>query len=173
MKSPISRLGLFFDGIVPLIVSVAVWSFAIVMTIRFDWADSQNRHAWFVIIALYILFLFSIYPLAVFVKFLLYDYHTLIDYDESSNVVSYERKGLKVRFHLSEVKSFVRINPRGKSAMGYLYEIELTSGCVISITDLLAVTRKLEKTLPIDKDLYESVLFRSFYNHPPQNEKVE
>lgn len=170
MKSKLSFLSLFFEGVIPVVVSVFAWPSIIGMILHADWITS----AWGIILLLLImgdiLFVLSIYPLAVFVKCLVYDYHTFLEFDLSQQVVTYERKGLSVRFSLSEVKSFNRIHPFLRSALGTIYEIELNSGHIITVTDLLAVSRQIEKNFTVTNDYYESVLFRKFYNHQPKQQ---
>ncbi|MBQ4442929.1 MAG: hypothetical protein II899_12645, partial [Bacteroidales bacterium] len=60
-----------------------------------------------------------------------------------------------------------RIRPLLRSAIGSIYEIELNSGCVITVTDLLSVMQQIEKHFEIIDTYYECVLFRNFYNVKP------
>jgi hypothetical protein len=126
-------------------------------------------NALFLFIWLDILILLSVYPIAVLVKCLLYDRDTILEYDVFNETITYEKKDIKVSFTFSEVKSFVQIHPLLKSSLCTIYEVELTSGCVITVTDLLKVTQDFEENLKITDTYYESVLFRRFYNHQPND----
>ncbi len=125
----------------------------------------------FLLLMLDIFILLSIYPIAVLIKCLLYDCDTILKYDVFNETITYEKKDIKVSFVFSEVKSFVQIHPILKSSLCTIYEVELTSGCVITVTDLLEVTQEFKKHLKITDTYYESVLFRTFYNHPPDSGK--
>lgn len=137
--------------------------------LHYPWANSMWINALFLFIWLDILILLSVYPIAVLVKCLLYDRDTILEYDVFNETITYEKKDIKVSFTFSEVKSFVQIHPLLKSSLCTIYEVELTSGCVITVTDLLKVTQDFEENLKITDTYYESVLFRRFYNHQPND----
>lgn len=168
MKSSVSYKNLIVESLIPLL-SVIVWVIILRSMLHYPWANSMWINALFLFIWLDILILLSVYPIAVLVKCLLYDRDTILEYDVFNETITYEKKDIKVSFTFSEVKSFVQIHPLLKSSLCTIYEVELTSGCVITVTDLLKVTQDFEENLKITDTYYESVLFRRFYNHQPND----
>lgn len=168
MKATVSYKNLILESIIPLL-SVVIWIFVICGISQYNWTNPMWENVFFIFVVLDVLFLLSIYPIAVLIKCILYDHYTFLEYDNNCKIFEYERKDIKVFFSLSEVKSFSLIRPCIRSAVGTIYEVELTSGCVITITDLLEDTQQMVEFLKITNTYYESVLFRTFYNHPPIN----
>jgi hypothetical protein len=168
MKASVSHKNLILESIIPL-SSVVIWILVIYGILQYNWTNPMWENVLFIFVVLDVLFLLSIYPIAVLIKCILYDHDTFLKYDNKRGVFEYERKDIKMFFSLSEVKSFSLIRPCIRSAVGTIYEVELTSGCVIIITDLLADTQQMVEFLKITNTYYESVLFRTFYNHPPIN----
>ena len=169
MKSSLSYRNLFFEGIIPLL-SVVVWIFVIYWILNYHWTNPIWENILFLLIIMDMIFLLSIYPIGVLFKYLLYDYDTLLEYDVCNEKISYERKDIKVNFNLSDIKSFVRVRPLLRSAIGSIYEIKLYSGYVITVTDLLSVMQQLEKHHEKIDTYYECVLFRKFYNVKLKND---
>ena len=166
MKSSLSYRNLFFEGFIPLL-SLTIWIEVIKWILNYHWTNPIWENIIFLLIIVDMIFLLSIYPIGVLVKYLLYDYDTLLEYDVCNEKFNYERKGLQTNFQLSDIKSLARIRPLLRSAIGSIYEIELNSGCVITVTDLLSVMQQIEKHFEIIDTHYECVLFRNFYNVKP------
>lgn len=169
MKSSVSYTNLLFEGFIPLL-SLTIWIVVIKWILNYHWTNPIWENIIFLLIIMDMIFLLSIYPVGVLVKFLLYDYDTLLEYDVCNEKINYERKDIKVYFHLSDIKSFVRIRPLLRSAIGSIYEIKLKSGCVITVTDLLSAMQQIEKHFETIDTYYECVLFRKFYNVRPKND---
>lgn len=163
-----SYKNLIIESLIPLL-SVIVWVIVIRSMLHYPWTNSMWINALFLFFWLDILILFSIYPIAVLIKCLLYDHNTILEYDTIHEIINYERNGIKVSFSFLDVKSFVQIHPLLKSSLCTIYEIELSSGCVITVTDLLLVVQEFEKNITITDTYYESILFRRFYNHQPND----
>lgn len=172
MRSSVSYKNLISASVIPLF-SVAVWALAIDGVLKYNWSNPIWENMLFLLIVLDILFVISIYPIAILIKCFLYERDTVLEYNETREMIIYERKEIKVSFSFSEVKSFVQIRPLLRSSLGAIYEIELISGHVITITDLLAVSQEFEKHLKITGTYYERILFRTFYNHIPTNDISE
>lgn len=169
MKSSLSYRNLFFEGIIPLL-SVVVWIPVIYWILNYQWTNPLWENILFLLLIIDMIFLLSIYPIGVLVKYLLYDYDTLLEYDVCNEKISYNREDIKVDFQLSDIESFVRIRPLLRSAIGSIYEIKLKSGCVITVTDLLSAMQQIEKHFETIDTYYECVLFRKFYNVRPKND---
>lgn len=171
MKYSLSYRNLCFEGIIPLLSSLITWIVVIKWILNYHWTNPIWENILFLFIIMDMIFLLSIYPIGVLVKCLLYDYGTLLEYEDSNEKIYYERKDIKVDFQLSDIKSLVRIRPKLKSAPGFIYEIELYSGYVITVTDLLPVMQQVEKQYGRQiETCYECVLFCQFYNVKPEND---
>lgn len=169
MKSSMSFTNLLSEGFIPLL-SLTIWIVVIKWISNYHWTNPIWENILFLLIIVDLIFLLSIYPIGVIVKYLIYDYNTLLEYDVCNEKINYERKDIKVNFHLSDIKSFVRIRPLLRSAIGSIYEIELYSGYIFTVTDLLSVMQQVEKHYEKIDTYYECVLFRKFYNVKPSND---
>ncbi len=167
MKSKWSQLNIICEGIIPLLCTLIIIPLSIYFIMHIGWLDTVWGNILLVFFMLDILFMFAIYPLAVFVKCISYDRDTVLRYDIAQDTIYYERKDIIVQFSLSEIQSIVIIQSRARSVWECVYEIKLYSGYVISVTDLIADTKYIIKAVENVESVYENLLFNPFYNKNP------
>lgn len=79
--------------------SLITWIVVIKWILNYHWTNPIWENILFLFIIMDMIFLLSIYPIGVLVKCLLYDYGTLLEYEDSNEKIYYERKDIKVDFH--------------------------------------------------------------------------
>jgi len=167
MKSKWSLFNMISEGIIPVLCTLIIIPLSICFIMHIGWLDTVWENILLVFFMLNALFLFGIYPLAVFVKCISYDRDTVLRYDIAQDTIYYERKDIIVRFSLSEIQSIVMIQSRVLTVGECVYEIKLYSGYVVSVTDLIADTKYIIKAVENVESIYENLLFNPFYNKNP------